>query len=85
MSVATLNNDRNCPFKCCLYRIDGAVGGLIHKQLSQVRYHLKAEHLQLSNNYKIKTEQTNGKQCFNLLSSGIVNTEKMFHFGTFDL
>ena len=40
-------NDRNYQFKCWLSLIDDAVGrlSLTRKQLKQIRYHFKAEHL----------------------------------------
>ena len=42
-SCCNNNNDRNCSFKYWLSYMDCAVGGLTHKQLAQIRYHLKAE------------------------------------------
>ena len=41
-------------FKCWLPHIDDAVGGQTHKQLTQIGYHFKAEHLSLPTMIKSK-------------------------------
>ena len=68
------------PFKCWLSHIDGAVGGLIHMQLSQIRYNFKAEHPSFLAMNKSKQSLWNAdewKAVFNLLRSGIVSTENV--------
>ena len=74
------SNDMNCPFKFWLSHIDGAVGGLIYLQLSQIRYHFNAEHLSFLTKIKSKQSLWNTdkwKAVFNLLRSGIVSTENI--------
>ena len=45
LSHCNATNERNLRFKIWLSHTDGAVGELIHKQLSQIRYNFKVEHL----------------------------------------